>query len=217
MKQYYKILGVKENATDSEVYAAYSELRAKYKDEMFEEGKKGNDAAKNLTELERAYEEIMTFRREHAAKSDEGLLKEVDLAIKAGDLKKAQEVLDSFNERSAEWHYLQSVVFYQKGWANESKKQLEIARQMAPGTAKYDKAYERLNEKINGGASAGTNQTTGAQGGAAGGANNSGNANNANNGSYDEPQMGGDGCLDFCVRLAICNCILNCCCNMGRC
>ena len=72
MKQYYKILGIREDATDSEVYAAYSELRAKYKDEMFEEGKKGNDAAKKLTELERAYEEIMTFRREHAAKTTRG-------------------------------------------------------------------------------------------------------------------------------------------------
>lgn len=206
MNEYYKILGVNENATDNEIYIAYSTLRSKYRNEMFEDGKKGNDAAKKLTELERAYEEITTYRREHATTDNDGLLKEVDLAIKAGDLKKAQDVLDSFNERSAEWHYLQSVVFYQKGWINDCKKQLEIARQMAPGTEKYDKAYDRLLEKIKGG----NEKQAGANAG-------SGNYSGTTDGSYDEPQMGGDSCLDFCCRLAICNMMLNCCCNMGRC
>ena len=208
MDRNYKILGVSANATDAEITAAYKALREKYKEDRFLDGDAGNEAARKLTELDRAYEEITTFRREHASERDDGLLKDVDAAIKANDLKRAQELLDSFNERSAEWHYLQAVVFYQKGWANESKKQLEIARQMAPGNDKYERTYARLNEKVNQG------KTGGAQGGAYT-ANGNYNGNNGNNGGrgYDEPQMGGDSCLDFCCRLAICNLMLNCCCN----
>jgi hypothetical protein len=53
--------------------------------------------------------------------------------------------LDSFNERTAEWHYLQAVVYYQKNWINESKKQLEIAIEMDPDNQKYRGAYGKMN------------------------------------------------------------------------
>lgn len=202
MKNNYKILGVSEKATDAEIRAAYLELKAKYREEMFADGEKGNAAAKKLTELELAYEELTSERKEKSEDNEDGLLKEVDAAIKADDLKRAQELLDSFNVRNAEWHYLQAVVFYRKGWANESKKQLEIARQKKPGTEKYDKAYEKLNEKMTSGFSGQTGNAGGENFAAGGGA-----------GNYDEPQMGGEGCLDFCCRLAICNLMLNCCCN----
>ena len=49
----------------------------------------------------------------------------------------AQTKLDDFNGRNAEWHYLQSVVFYKKNWVNESKKQLEIAISMDGSNEKY--------------------------------------------------------------------------------
>jgi hypothetical protein len=55
--------------------------------------------------------------------------------------------LDDCNERSAEWHYLQAVLFYKKSWTNESKKQLEIAMQMEPDNVKYRSAYGKLNAK----------------------------------------------------------------------
>ncbi|MBO7368730.1 MAG: DnaJ domain-containing protein [Clostridia bacterium] len=205
MDKYYKILGLTESATDEEIKEAYFELRAKYKEDRFLDGEEGNEAARKLTELERAYEEITTYRREHAGMSEESLLSQVDAAIKQGDLSRAQQVLDSFNERPAEWHYLQSVVFYQKGWANESKKQLEIALQMDPSNAKYKSTLERLNEKIKG-------PQGGKTSAGAGGAYGYQNQNN-NGANYDEPQMGNEGCFDFCCRLAICNLMLNCCCN----
>lgn len=202
MDKYYKILGLSENATEDELREAYLELRAKYKEDRYLDGEAGNEAARKLTELERAYEEIKTYRREHSTSDEGSLLSRVDKAIKEGDLNLAQQTLDSFNERPAEWHYLQSVVFYQKGWANESKKQLEIALQMDPDNLKYKSTLERLNEKIRGPQGARPNVGNGA-----------GGAYNSQNPNYDEPQMGNEGCLDFCCRLAICNLMLNCCCN----
>ena len=56
-------------------------------------------------------------------------------------------MLDNFNERTAEWHYLQAVVFYKKNWNNDSKKQLEIAMEMDPDNTKYRNAYGKMNAK----------------------------------------------------------------------
>ena len=197
MDKYYKILGVTENATDAEIKAAYYVLKARYKEDRFLDGEAGNEAARKLTELEHAYEEIMTYRKEHSGMDEEGLLSRVDKAIKDGDLDKAQYLLDSFNERGAEWHYMQSVVFYRKGWANESKKQLEIALSLDPTNEKYKNTLDRLTQKIDGAST--RNANAGAR------------VDGATN--YDEPQMGEEGCMDFCCRLAICNMLLNCCCN----
>ena len=120
------------------------------------------------------------------------------------DYKKAQEILDGFDSRPAEWHYMQSVVFYKKNWINESKKQLEIAKEMDPSNEKYKKAYDRMMEKLK-------SDPNAASGG--GEWNKSGSANGG--GTYQDgaPQMGGDSCFEFCCRMALCNLCLNCMCN----
>ncbi len=203
MKNNYKILGVNENSTDTEIKQAYRTLRAKYMEDRFLDGEKGNQAAKNLTEIDRAYEEIMTYRKEQNSGDETSNFAEIDNAIKNGDLKKAQEILDGFNTRTAEWHYMQAVVFYQKGWANESKKQLEIAMSMDGSNEKYKTTYDRLVNKIN------SNQ---AQSGEWNQSSTTGGQRTYSSQS-EEPQMGGDGCFDYCCRLAICNICLNCFCN----
>ena len=57
----------------------------------------------------------------------------------------AQNVLDSVNERDAKWHFLQSKVFYSKGWIYESKNQMEIALELEPNNGEYIKVLEKLN------------------------------------------------------------------------
>lgn len=207
LKDYYDILGVSEYATDREISEAYFALRKKYLEERFSEGEKGNEAAKKLTQIDNAYEEIKRFRSERADGGDLSLLKQVDEALKAGDLSKAQTLLDSFDQRGAEWHYLQSVVFYKKTWMNECKKQLEIAMALDENNKKYKDTYNRLLEKMN----AKTQQQNNNQSWNSSG---SGNPNGNSVPDFDEPQMGGDSCMDFCCRMAICNMCLNCCCNL---
>ena len=205
LKDSYKILGVDEYATDREISEAYFALRKKYLEERFAEGEKGNEAAKMLTKIDGAYDEITRYRRERSGDSQSySLYKEVDTALKSNDLQKAQSLLDSFDERTAEWHYLQSVVFYKKDWVNECKKQLEIAMNLEPENTKYKQTYERLNSKINA-QKASYSQGQSAQGNKS--------AQGHPQGNFDEPQMGGDSCGEFCCRLAICNICLNCCCN----
>ena len=202
MKDLYEIFGLTSDCTDEELAAKYSELKAKYGEERFAEGEKGNEAARKLTELESAYQEISSLRQEQASsvKSDSGLYKDVEEAIKSGNLSAAQDKLDSFNERGAEWHYLQSVLFYKKNWLNESKKQLEIAMQMDPNNEKYKTSYDKLVKKIS--SDSDKNFSSYSSG-----------KETASDVGGEPSQMGGNGCLEWCCEMAICNMALNCCCN----
>ena len=133
MKEYYKILGVHENATDEEITASYHQLKEKYGEERWLDGEAGNEAARMLTKVETAYKEIMACRKE-TKKNTEGQnsYEKISELLKQDRISEAQACLDDFNERGAEWHYLQAVVYYKKNWTNDSKKQLEIAMQMDP-------------------------------------------------------------------------------------
>lgn len=199
----YELFGLDENASDEEIKARYSELKKKYNEDRWLEGEAGNEAARMLGKLDAAYMDIMSERREKekrnaAGGNTSGALEEVAAAIKNGDLVGAQKMLDECNERNAEWHYLQSVLFYRKNWINESKKQLEIAMQMDGNNGKYKEAYERLNSRTN------YQQQSASQE----------NSQQINPDPAD--QMGGSGCaqcMDCCYTYLCVNCLFNLCCG----
>ena len=199
MQEFYKILGVSETTTDAEIDAQYLKLKEKYSRERFYEGEIGNDAARNLTKLETAYAEIKRNRGEKVNESGTTYnFSEVESLIKANKINEAQSVLDDINDRNAEWHYLQSVIFYKKNWINESKKQLEIALNLEPHNQKYADAYSKLKQKIT------YNESQFR----------SGNAQGAYVG--DDRQMGGSGandCLSFCATWCCMNMMCNMCCR----
>lgn len=206
LEHYYMILNCNENSSDEDVKREYELLKNKYSEDRFLEGEAGNYAAKKLTEVETAYKEIMNSRKENKERSG-NLFDEIEKTIRDGDLQNAQRLLDSFDERNAEWHYLQSVIFYKKNWKNESKKQLEIAINMNPDEKKYKDAYNTLIEGMN--AENNSDKTNNQPNG-----NNVGNDwNHSGNMGYDERQMGGMSCMDACCQIVACNALFNCCCN----
>ena len=194
----YEILGIDASATDEEVRAAYERLKAKYDEEKWLDGEAGNQAARMLGKIDAAYREIMDERKEQSTSTDgANAFEEVANLIKKGDIAGAQALLDNFNERNAEWHYLQSVVFYKKNWMNESKKQLEIAMQMDGGNQKYRQAYEKLSARAD------YKQQTGG-------------APNVNPNPAPEEQMGGNWCstcATMCYTYLCVNCLFNLCCS----
>ena len=147
----YELFGLTPDATDEEFEAAYLRLREKYREDRWLDGEAGNDAARKLTQLEAAYKELKAERFQQRKAEESGEIcdayAEITKLLKEGKINEAQTMLDDFNERTAEWHYLQAVVFYKKNWINESKKQLEIAMQMDPDCVKYRETYGKLNAK----------------------------------------------------------------------
>jgi DnaJ-class molecular chaperone len=148
MREFYELLGLSENATDEEITNRFNELREKYREERWQDGEAGNEAARMLTKLEVAYNEIMSSRKEQEKNTEgQNSFEEITALLKENKIAEAQARLDDFNERTAEWHYLQAAVFYKKNWTNDSKKQLEIAMQMDPSNQKYRAAYGKMNAK----------------------------------------------------------------------
>lgn len=195
-----EILGLDDSATREDIEEAYNKLREKYREERFLDGEAGNEAARMLTKIETAYTELLSELAEESKDDTTGTsYGKVEELIKSGDLQEAQRVLDSFNERNAYWHYLQSVIFYRKNWINESKKQLEIAMHLEPDNEKYKDAYKKLNEKMT---SDSANNNAGNQGVYQGQTMN----------TYQDDQMGGSFCAT-CVECCALNACLNCLCN----
>ncbi|MBQ7164371.1 MAG: hypothetical protein IJR61_03475 [Clostridia bacterium] len=226
-KTSYEILGVKEYSTNGEITEAYKALKEKYSEERFQPGVVGNDAAEMLEAVEEAYYSIMRERKvdgftdkpsEKTASSvnaavpentaeqpkdnnNDDAYAEVDALIKAGKIDEAQQKLDSYSERLAEWHYLQAAVYYKKNWGNECKKQMEIALTKDPDNPKYKDAYDKLIKEME---FKNKNFTSGNADGRT--------APNRDFDPYDR-QMGGNECLNSCCECLACNMLLNCCCN----
>ena len=203
MNEYYEMLGVKESATDEEIAARYHELKAKYSEDRWLDGEAGNEAARNLTKLETAYREITAARKERQNSTDgQNAYEEIAALLKEDKVSQAQAKLDDCNERSAEWHYLQAVVFYKKNWTNDSKKQLEIAMQMDPDNVKYRNAYGKMNAKYE-------YQERPAR--------ETENPYSTHREQMDDgEQMGGNACTDCisCCYTTLCvNCLFQCCCG----
>lgn len=202
MKEYYEFLGLSENATDEEITARYEELKAKYSEDRWLDGEAGNEAARNLTKLETAYRELTAARKETQQNTQgKDAYEEISELLKNNDLSQAQARLDEFNERSAEWHYLQAAVYYKKNWTNESKKQLEIAMEMDANNVKYRNAYAKLNNR-----NQQQQQDTQTQ-----------NPYARQDVPYDEPeQMGGNACstcLSCCYTYLCVDCLFSLCCG----
>lgn len=197
-KKNLELFGLGEGATKEDLKTAYDALRAKYLEERFMDGEVGNNAAKMLTQIEVAYNDLMSELSENAAAEDSGSsFAQVEELIKQGNDSEAQRVLDGFNERGGNWHYLQSVIFYRKNWINESKKQLEIAIQLDPENEKYKETYRKLNDKINYDQQRSANDSV-----------YQGQTVN----SADENQMGGSFCAS-CIECCYINMCINCLCN----
>lgn len=148
----FVILGIPNDASQSEIQEAYEQKRAYYKEHVFDEGEAGAEAARMLEQIEQAYKQAMERSHENATVDGEGesTFEGVKQAIRDKNPEQAQRELDKLSYRGAEWHYYQSIIFYEKNWLNDSKKQLEIALQMDAGNPKYQRALDNLKKKIDG-------------------------------------------------------------------
>ena len=199
-KKHLELFSLGENPSKEELKAAYESLRARYLEERFMDGERGNNAARMLTQIETAYSELLREIEERPVDGDS--YAEIEKLIKEGNLPAAQSLLDSFNERGGKWHYFQALLFYRKNWINESKKQLEIAIQLEPENEKYKETYRKLNAKMSSDAANDNTQNIGGDTIYKGQTMNSGSDN----------QMGGSFCAN-CIECCAINMCINCLCD----
>ena len=224
-KNPYEVLGVTENSSQTAIDEAYYDLRSKYRNEMYQEGALGKEAARKLTELEDAYRAVCEERaqKENERQSDasvddmqeaqsgsskhSAVFASVEQAIRAKDFRAAQEALDNVSVRDAEWHYFQAVIYYNKGWMSEAKNQMEMAVNMDPNNTHYQTVLKKLDTAIENAAS-GKGQNK-----------NSANAQQTQNDGYrrsyaeQDARQSEDMCCRWCETMLCLNCMCDCCCR----
>jgi len=143
--EFLKLLKLKETATHEQIEAKYKSLKAKYSEDRFLAGEKGNEAASKLTELETAY---LEFKKNHEKLDSENIFKSIIAVIDSKDFSKAQEMLDERSYHCSEWHYVQAMLFYRREWVSEALNQLEFAIKLDPTKQKYYTAKDRIKNIV---------------------------------------------------------------------
>ena len=76
--------------------------------------------------------------------SSDPVFNNVRMAIARGDLYTAESILNSIQNRGAEWNYLKGIIYFRRGWYTGAKEHFEKAIQMDPGNAEYRQAYDTM-------------------------------------------------------------------------
>jgi curved DNA-binding protein CbpA len=150
-KSPYEILGINENATDTEVKNAYRQLARKYHpDNYTKDADMAKMAEERMQEINQAYDEIMSRRAGSFYGSADYIA--IRRKVKAGRFSEAERDLDAIaqNMRNAEWHYIKSVLLNRRGWVNDAMRELELACEMDPNNLEYQQAKEMFNQRTQG-------------------------------------------------------------------
>ena len=157
----YKVLGVKPDASEDEIKRAYKELVKKYHPDQYQDNPLADVAAEKMADINAAYDQIMTSRRNgysgstrsssgsYSGAYNSSLIRNY---IQSGNITQAEQMLNNVanSERDAEWHFLMGSVCYKRGWLNDAYSQFAMASQMDPSNMEYASALNQMNRQRNG-------------------------------------------------------------------
>ncbi len=169
MKDPYQVLGVSPKATDDEIKDVYHDLAKRYHPDNYDDANPLKElAAEKMKEINLAYEQIQKMRADAERKksnssysdydntqytgSTTGIYAEARRFIDARKFTDAEKLLSTVEpfERTAEWHYLASVLLMHRNRVNDAMRELEKACSMDPGNMEYQKMKEMFNTSSRG-------------------------------------------------------------------
>lgn len=162
MKNPYEILGVSENASDEEIKKAYRKLAKQYHPDNYTDNPLKDLADDKMKEVNEAYDTIQKLRSSGNSSngygnngnsysgnnSGEPIFSRIRRLISSGRIDEAETLLNGISEKTAEWHFLMSLVMYRKGWLQDARNEINIACQMDP----YNQEYRSFQQRMSGGA-----------------------------------------------------------------
>ena len=160
MRDPYSVLGLFPDATDEEVKTAYRNLARKYHPDNYKDDNPLKDLAKEkMQEINAAYDEIQRERASRgerhsdsshtSSSSATGIYITIRQKINEKKFAEAERLLYGVNEfdRTADWHYLNSICLMKRGRSHDAMRELELACQMDPSNAEYQRAKQIFNTR----------------------------------------------------------------------
>jgi hypothetical protein len=158
MNDPYSVLGVAPGASEEEVKKAYRDLARKYHPDNYHDNPLSDLAQEKMKEINEAYDAITKGKAgpgggapgappsgQAGYGGGSAEFTRVRLAINAGDLELAEQILGGSATRNAEWHFLMGSVCYKKGWLDEASRYYQTAVGMDPGNAEYRQALSFMS------------------------------------------------------------------------
>lgn len=160
MNDPYKVLGVSVNATDEEIKKAYRDLARKYHPDNYHDNPLADLAQEKMKEINEAYDTITKSRAggrtssgsynsysggSYGGSSSDPTFARVREAINSGNIGLAEQLLNSMQNRTAEWNFLMGSVYYRKGWLDDAARYYQLAVNMDPQNAEYRQALSYMN------------------------------------------------------------------------
>lgn len=167
MSNPYQVLGVPETASDEEIKKAYRRLAKQYHPDNYVDNPLKDLADQKMKEINEAYDAIQKMRSSGSAysgarpgtgasntagaQSAGGIYGRIRTLISTNRFSEAQVLLERIeqSERTAEWHFLYSVIMYRSGWMQNARDEINLACSMDP----YNREYMAFRQQMNSGAS----------------------------------------------------------------
>ncbi len=158
----YETLGLKTNATEDEVKAAYKSMAQKYDVEKYSAGPMRDDAAHKMDQINEAFDVLMSFLRtgqentsvnvSPGTHSTGGQYPAVRQMINTGRVDEALAELSALQNVAddPEWNFLMGSAYYYKGWLDQARYYFQIAVKLAPGNREYEAALRNLQGSAQG-------------------------------------------------------------------
>lgn len=159
MKNPYKILGIKEGASQKEIKEAYLKQVKKYHPDKHQNNPLYELAEEKLREINEAYEYLTKNNGQGSygsSNTNSGYNRpssefmEIRRDIDHGNLAKAEMMLNRMSNRDAEWHFLRGMIYLRKGWYDEALTNVQNAVAMDPGNMEYKNALNSIIASGNG-------------------------------------------------------------------
>jgi molecular chaperone DnaJ len=161
LKNPYEVLGIKEGASEEEIKKAYRELVKKYHPDQYQDNPLEKLAEEKLRDINEAYDYLMKNAgtrketvyndnsRTWSNQGDNEFFNQVRSNINSGNIQSAENLLNGYANRTAQWYYLKGLVFMRKGWYDEALSHIQTATNMEPSNFEYRNALSRLNTSNN--------------------------------------------------------------------
>ncbi|MBQ3182012.1 MAG: J domain-containing protein [Clostridia bacterium] len=165
MRDPYEVLGVSKHATQDEIKSAYRKLAKQYHPDRYIGNPLADLAAEKFKEINEAYETLTgsasknSYNGANSSYQGAGNFAQIRNYINMGSIDEAERLLDSMNERGAEWFYLKGLVCLRRGWHSQGINFIRQAVNLEPNNFEYRRTLNAVESQTQQYRSVGSNMS----------------------------------------------------------